>query len=335
MENKEMELADYLEIIWKKKWLVLAGTFVFVLITVLFTTLMRPVYEIDSIIQPGKFFVRNQSGHFEEVVVEDPVQIADKVKHRSYNMQIAANLNVNLSNIPFINAEHFRDTLLTRVWIRDPRVELSKKVLQSLVNLIKSEIDEKVEIEFAGIDSNIKTEEIEKERRLNEIEIIKKKLQIIGQRKKDILDEMKTVRKRIEMLEEEQLKVLKNEDKGEAVSLGLLLYSTEVEQSFRTHDVLNEKLSQEKLKEEDANSALQAETSAIANIDNRIAILAELKGRIDYTKIVKAPQSSLSPVWPNRSFLAMVAFLLGLLVFIPLAFLINYIESKKIILKEK
>ena len=179
MEKNEMELVDYLEIIWRKKWWIIGGTFLFVLFAVISVTLMKPVYEIDSIIQTGKFFVRNQSGHYEEVVVEEPLQIADKIKHKSYNIEIAENLNITVSDIPSINAENFKDTLLVRIWIRDSRVELSKNVLQTLVSLIKKEIDEKVEIEFASIDSSIKAEEIEKERRVNQISIIKKKLGII------------------------------------------------------------------------------------------------------------------------------------------------------------
>ena len=100
MENKEIELVDYLRIIWKKKWLILFGTLLFLIIAIVMSYMMKQVYEIDSIIQPGKFFIQNQSGHFEQVVVEEPLQIADKVKHRSYNVKIAAELNMSVSNIP-------------------------------------------------------------------------------------------------------------------------------------------------------------------------------------------------------------------------------------------
>lgn len=329
MKNKDIELVDYLKIIWKKKWLILFGTLLFIIVAVVTSLMMAPVYEIDSIIQPGKFFIQNQSGNFEQVVVEEPLQIADKVKHKSYNVKIAAELNVSVSSIPDIRAENIKDTLLARMWIHDSDVELSKKVLNALVILIKSEIDEKIDIEIANIDSTIRSNEIEKERRMKEIGILNKKLGIIGLRKKDISDEMKAARNRIKEMEKEQLKVLKSEDKSEAVSLGLLLYSNEIQQSYRNYDILNEKLSEQKLEEEDVNSALQGENASIAKIDNLIDNLKEQKGRIDHTKVIKAPESSLEPILPKKMLNIVVAIILGLLIFLTLAFFLSYLEEKK------
>lgn len=329
MKNKDIELVDYLKIIWKKKWLILFGTLLFIIVAVVTSLMMAPVYEIDSIIQPGKFFIQNQSGNFEQVVVEEPLQIADKVKHKSYNVKIAAELNVSVSSIPDIRAENIKDTLLARMWIHNSDVELSKKVLNALVILIKSEIDEKIDIEIANIDSTIRSNEIEKERRMKEIGILNKKLGIIGLRKKDISDEMKAARNRIKEMEKEQLKVLKSEDKSEAVSLGLLLYSNEIQQSYRNYDILNEKLSEQKLEEEDVNSALQGENASIAKIDNLIDNLKEQKGRIDHTKVIKAPESSLEPILPKKMLNIVVAIILGLLIFLTLAFFLSYLEEKK------
>jgi len=222
-----------------------------------------------------------------------------------------------------------RDTLLARMWIHSSDVELSKKVLNSLVTLIKSEIDEKIDIEIASYDSSIRSNEIEKERRMEEIEILKKKLGIMRLRRKDITDEMKVSRNRIEDLEKEQLKVLKNEDKSEAVSLGLLLYSNEIQQSYRNYDILNEKLSEKKLEEEDVNSVLQGENATIAKIDNTIENLKEIKGRIDHTKVIKEPTSTFDPISPNKSLATSLAFVFGLLLFTIIAFFMEYIEVKK------
>ena len=164
---------------------------------------------------------------------------------------------------------------------------------------------------------------------MKEIEILKKKIGIIGLRKKDISDEMKAARNRREGLEKEQLKVLKNEDKSEAVSLGLLLYSNEILQSYRNYDIFNEKLSKQKLEEEDVNSALQRENANIANIDNTIENLKEQKGRIDHTKVIKAPESSLAPILPKKMLNIVIAIISGLLIFLTLAFFLNYLEEKK------
>jgi len=131
-------------------------------------------------------------------------------------------------------------------------------------------------------------------------------------------------------LEKEQLKVLKKENRTEIESLGMLLYSNEIQQSLRYNDLLNEKLSNEKLKEGNVNSDLQVEYASINKIDNTIVNLKERKGRIDYTKIIKEPTSSIYPVSPRKKLNVLIAGILGLMIFTLLAFFLEYIKRKTV-----
>ena len=110
MQGKEVDLIDYFRILWKRKWTVLLGTFLCVVLVAVLSILFKPVFEIDTIIQTGKFLAENQAGNFEEVVVEEPNQIADKVNLKSYNALIAAQLNVNEKDLPKVNGEDVRNT---------------------------------------------------------------------------------------------------------------------------------------------------------------------------------------------------------------------------------
>jgi len=130
-------------------------------------------------------------------------------------------------------------------------------------------------------------------------------------------------------LEKEQLKVLKKENRTEIESLGMLLYSNEIQQSLRYNDLLNEKLSNEKLKEGNVNSDLQIEYESINKIDNTIANLKERKGRIDYTKVIKTPTASLYPVLPNKKLNIIVSGILGLMIFTMLSFFLGYLKEHK------
>lgn len=329
MEEKEVELIDYLIILWKRKWLIVIGALSCIIIALAVSFLLKPVYEIDTLIQPGKLFIEIQAGNFEEFVVESPQQIADKVIHKSYDRWIAAELNLDATKFPELRAENIKDTLLTRIWIRDTEVSQAKRVLEVLVSLIQEELDKKIDIEIANIDSSINASEIEKERRAQEIDILNKKLHIVDQRKKDITHEMASVKTKISELEKEQREVLKKESRSEIESLGLLLYSNEIQQSLQYYDLLNEKLSEERLKEEDINSDLQNERATINKIDNTIANLKERKGRIDKTKVVKEPTSSIYPVSPKKKSSALVACVIGLMIFTMLAFILEYVERKR------
>lgn len=329
MEEKEVELIDYLNILWKRKWFIAIGTLLGMIVAGILSFIIKPVYEIDTIVQPGKFIVENQAGNFEEVVVETPQQVADKVKHKSYDVLIAAKLNIDEGKLPKLKAENIGDTLLTRIWLEEDDVPLGKQVLQTLVNFVKEDIDSKIEIEFSNIDAKIKEDEIERERRLQKIEILKNKLKIIGQRKRDIATEMKSVKAKIDELEKEQMAVLKKENRSDMESLGLLLYSNEIQQSMQSYDLLNEKLKNERLAEEDIHSERQLEEANISKINNTIVNLRERKGRIDKTRVVKKPTSSIHPVFPKKKKNVLIAAVMGFAIFTFLAFFINYIDSNK------
>jgi len=328
MEEKELELIDYLNVIWKRKWLIIIGTICCMVVAGIVSFIIKPVYEIDAIIQPGKFLVQNQGGNLEEVVVEDPLQIADKVKRKSYDALIAAEMSIDLKKMPEIKAENIKDTLLTKIWVRNHEVERSKEILNSLILFLKGEMDRKIEIEINNVDTEIKENEIEKQRRENEIEILKKKLKIIDQRKKDIQTEMKSVSNKISKLEEEQLKNLQKENRTEVESLGMLLYSNEIQQSLRYNDQLNEKLSTERIKEEDINSDLQSENAAINKSNNTIANLKERKGRIDYTKVIKKPTSSVGSIFPKKKLNILIAGVMSCFVLCFLSFFLEYLSIK-------
>jgi capsular polysaccharide biosynthesis protein len=329
MEENEVELIDYLNILWKRKWLIIIGTLLCMVLTAIVSLVLKPVYEVDAIIQPGKFIVENLAGNFEEVVVEVPQQIADKVKHKSYDVLIAAQLNIHEQELPDLKAENIRETLLTRIWLEEKDIQLGKQILQTLVDLVKKDIDSKIEIEFNNIDAEIKAFEIDQERRIKEIEILKNKLKIIDQRKKDITSEMKSVKIKIAELEKEQMAVLKKENRSDVESLGLLLFSNEIQQRMRDYDLLNEKLKNERLDEENVHSERQKEEAAISQMNNSIANLRERKGRIDKTKVVKEPTSSINPVFPKKKINVLIAAVVGFALFTFLAFFINYIDSKK------
>lgn len=325
-----LEFIDYLKVLQKKKWFIILGTLFCVVFVLIISLFMQPVYEIDAIIQPGKLILKNPSGNISEYVIEDGQQIANKVEHETYDSLIAAELNLPESELPKLKAEKIRNTMLTRLWIMSSNVELSRKVLESLIGHIKINIDEKVRIELSTLDSEIALEEIEKERRTKEIEILNSKVSVLNQRKNDIIKEMALIKTKIDELEKEQLRALKTEEKSELESLGLLLYSNEIQQSLMYHETLNEKLSRIKLEAGTIRSQIQVEYAKIHESENSIVNLKERKGRIDFTKIIKNPSPSRNPVFPNKKLNVFIAGIFGLMIFTIIAFLLEYMAAHKL-----
>ncbi len=329
MEENGFDLFDYLKIIYKKKWLIVSVTAVFLLGGFLFSLLFKPIYEVDALLLSAKFLTQNQGGNFEEIVVEEPQQIADKVNHKSYDARIAAELGLSARELQDIYAEKIRDTIMTRVWIRSRDIELSKKILSQLISLIREDMDKKIDVELKDIDYEIRQNEIDKEGAKTEIEILNKKILISKQRQKDLIKEMESIKLRIGDIEEEQMKALKKESRSEAESLALLLYSNEIQQSLRSYEMLNEKLADERMREEAGYSEVKQQETKIQKADNEITILNERRGRLDFTKVIKEPTPSAEPVSPGLGLVVLVSFVLGLMISVLLALLVDYIQKRK------
>jgi hypothetical protein len=76
----------------------------------------------------------NQAGNLEQIIVEAPQQIADKVNHKSYDALIAAELGIDLEKLPEIKADNIRDTLLVRIRIRDAVWRSGRKCWHRFLN---------------------------------------------------------------------------------------------------------------------------------------------------------------------------------------------------------
>jgi LPS O-antigen subunit length determinant protein (WzzB/FepE family) len=370
--EEDIELMDYLNVIWRKKWLIILPTLFLCLVAGVVSFILPPKWDIDAILLPSKFFVQTTQGQFEEVIVADPKQIAGQINEEAYNRLISVELNLDMKKFPKPRARNLSDTKLVSVKVREKDVEKGKAVLSSLLNHLKQEFDRKINVEIKSIDSEISTNEISikkndlliKEKlnaiKLKEIEKIKikqeilsaeNKLKISEERFTSITEEMKSVKKRIDEIEEQLKKTLDAERQG-SDAIGLLLYSNEVQNNLRYYNTLDEKLSTEKITQENSRlfikdkseqinqvnaeiELLKIEIDKIKNetedIINKNNLLNEKKGRIDYTQIVKEPTQTVSPVWPRKRLIVTITGVLSLLVFTVVGFFLEYLEKKKAI----
>jgi capsular polysaccharide biosynthesis protein len=369
VEN-EIELIDYLNVLWKRKWLIIIPTFFLVILAGVISFLLPKKWEIDAIIVPSKFLIQTEQGQFEEIVVIDPRQIASQINEATYNSLITAELNLDIKEFPELKADNIRDTKLVRVSMKEEDVEKAKRILYALFNHLKRDLDKKIDVEIKEVDTQIATNEnlikqkglniknkgseiklnqIEKNKARQKILSSENKLKISEDRVKSIMEEMKEVKKRIDELEKQQREALSEKKQGlDAISL--LLYSNEVQQNLRYYNMLEEKLSNEKIVQENLNllikdknedikkldtqnEKLKTEIDRINNeiedVENKIAFLKERKGRIDYTQLIKEPTSSIGPVSPKKKLNIMIAGVLSLMIFTLLAFFLDYIEKQK------
>jgi capsular polysaccharide biosynthesis protein len=325
----EIELRDYLDVLWKRKWLIILPTLFCLIMTGIVIFVITPKWEIDAVIQPSKFFIQTEEGTFEEVVVVDPQQIAGQINQQAYNRLISTELNIDIGRFPKIIANNLRETNLVRVYMRNHDIERSKSILLSLFNHLKAELDKKADIEIKEIDFQIESYKIDNSKLEHEITLTQSKLSILRKRKTAIENELKDVRARINTLEKQQLATLQKNEQKESEALGLLLYSNEIQESLRYYNQLNESLSNKNIEEIKQKLDIDNKEKEIKQIENSMARLQERKGRIDFTQLIKEPTSSLYPVYPRKGLNLSIAGILALIIFTILAFFLEYIKKSE------
>jgi capsular polysaccharide biosynthesis protein len=368
--REEIELMDYFNVLWKRKWLIIIPTLALILMVGLVSFLLPNIWEVDAIIVPSKFTVQTEQGNFEEVVTVPPQQIAGQINEESLNLLISSELNIELKKFPSFKANHLRDTNLIRVSARVKNPEMTKSVLLSLFEHLKVDLDKKADVQMKDADAQIENKEneiqhknlvikdnlnaikfnqIEKNKTRQNILFSGNKLEISKDRVKSIMEEMKTVKKRIDEIAEQQKNALAEKQQGlDAISL--LLYSNEIQNNLRYYNTLDEKLSSERITQENLNLLIKEKEEEVKQLDNQIenlnnqidkikneiedikneiGFLRNKKDRIDYARLVKEPTVSIDPVAPKEKLNMVIAGVFGLFLFTFLAFLLENTQKQK------
>jgi LPS O-antigen subunit length determinant protein (WzzB/FepE family) len=64
-----INLMEYVEILWKQKWLIIIPTILISIAVGIWSFLQTPAWEVDAIILPSKYFSQSAPGQFIEVFV--------------------------------------------------------------------------------------------------------------------------------------------------------------------------------------------------------------------------------------------------------------------------
>jgi len=291
--------------------------------------LLPPKWEVDAIIVPSRLLYRSGGGTLSVISFMHPKSIANLINQSSYNNSIATELKIDIHDVPKLKAENPTGTTMVKVSTKVKDVEKAKLILNSLFNLIKSNSDKNVDRERKRIDSQIETKEIKKLIHEEEIKALKNRLNIIGQRKKEVEKEMNEIRKKNEELEKERRLILEKKSRSESESFALLLFSNGILQNSLNRNMLNELLGSKRIEEENINLEIKDKERLINQIKKEITELNVSKGRIYYSQITKEPTSSISPVSPNKKFNVVIAGILGLIIFTVIAFTLEHLKKYK------
>ena len=320
--ENEVELIEYFieyfNVLWKRRWLIIVPTILLALVAGIVSFLIPPKWEIDAIIQPGKFFVRSEKGTFTEAVAMNPKQLASQINQGSYNSLISAKLNLQPREFPKVRAENLRGTNLVRVSLKTGETDKVRTILNALFQHIKGELDQKIDVEMESVSTQIAARE--NDIKTKSLDIQSKNIDI-----EKAQQEMISAGKKLNISEDHSRSLVDEIEKQQKTTLELLLYFNQEDLRFLVREKEQEIKS---LKNE-----IEKINQEIAGIRSDIQPLIEIKLRIDYAQLVKEPTVSLRPVYPRKKVNAAIAGFLGFFCFSILALFLGYIEKRNIRLK--
>ena len=324
----EIELMDYLRVIWKWKYLIVAGTLICAVAAGVISFLAPKIYRFDLVLQPGILSVERGGRN---VYVDSPQNIKAVIEAGTFNQAILRNISGSNNNLPQsieFKADIPKKGTVVKVSHETSDVETGLQVLNQLGELLLKEYSERV----AYFQNEYETQVNLKQTEMAQLELEKsalvKHINNLEERISELRSEIKSIRENMASLIQKQDKFLsKNTNEGNTTSA--VFYTTAMQQNIALENSY-------RLEINDFASSQEQEKLRIEEIaiQERI-LLEEIEGfkskmnNIQNIKILQPPSRSAYPIKPKIKLNVMLAGIVGLFGMLILAFLMEYIQRHK------
>jgi capsular polysaccharide biosynthesis protein len=324
---KEIDLIETFVILWKKKWLILLPTAVFVIAAGALSFLFPTVWQVDSVIQPGRVQSQTAQGAVEEINLVN--RIIALINEKAYHQRIATELNLGLEQLSAITALHASNATFFKLVIRDRDAEKAKKASSALFKQIKLELDPRQDAEREKLAAEIKENESSRERVTRNLEILDDRLSRLDKNEQEIDRDKHNVLQRIRALTEEQSKKLNSQEKSESDAKGPMQYSAVIKDNMTYYDALTKSRDEFKTERESLVLKLQETRQRSQALAAALAELAEKKRRLVPMKFVTEPMVSSRPVAARMPVMVLAAGLLSVALFTVIALLTDALDKRR------
>jgi len=313
--EEEIDLKRYIEVLIKRKKIVILVFLIVVILTAIFSFLFPKIYEVSAIIEPPK----DSQGEY----LDTPQNIVEIIKE-AYTHKIAKDLN--LKTLFPLNVIQPKNTTLVKISLKVKESNLKEgknilnKIYQFLIENYKQKIAYKKDIiskKIAGYKEIIQI--------LNEaIKEKREKLNQLEKRKVFLEKEIENVSKNIKDLLAQRDKILKEHDQNITLQF---FYTTTIQQMFSYHNQLYNQL--ENLRTEEKSIILDIKNlkKEIEWKKSELERLKTTKNLISNVRMIQKPTISFNPIAPKKKLNIAVAGILGLFLGIFLAFFQEYWEG--------
>lgn len=321
--EEEINLIDIIRILVKRKWLIISGTLLCLVVAVAVSLVLPKVYKVSFVADIGMV----QRGDGMEPI-ESPENVKSKIE-MGYSFAAMQALNIPEDEFPDILVKIPKKTRLIEMAVKTDDTEEGQSILQHIKGMLLEEHGKLLDQYRVKLENAIKGIALRKAAVYDAKKVLEKKLKILQSSKKDTREQMNEVGKRIEDLWKEKKKI--NLKANPDNTLSLLVFTNEVQANQRYYNQLQDKLNVSLANQEvTLNNNLQNNERERQKLElERLKYESQLNA-LQETTIIKEPSFSEKPVSPKKRLIVALAGVIGLMASIFLAFFMEFVEKYRL-----
>ncbi len=325
----EIELIDILRVIWKWKYLILAGTLFCALSAAIISFYMPKVYSIDMVLRPGVLTIREDGNN---VYIDSEQNIKAMIEAGTFNNQVLKNINnPNSDDMPKslkfkISIPKQSNTL--KVSYDTSNIDQGLHILNDMRKLLLERYSKVVKYyqnEYA-MKLDLKKAEIRKVKANKQY--YENNVKNLEKRINELKSEIEIISNNTNYLVKERNKFL-SKNVNENSILSALLYSNTIQQNLELANIYKNEINKYKLKREEELLKSKESENKTTMLLNEIENLEFKKNSIQNIQILQPPTSSTFPIKPKKKLIVALASTAGLFLMMFLSFFLEYISKNK------
>ncbi len=325
--DDEIELIDYLRVLWKWKWMIIMITFVCMVAAGVVSFMMPKIYKVSTAIEPS---IIGMDENGSPIHLDSSENIKAKIESGIYNSRILKNLNIDPreTQVKF-KAANPKGTNLINIsseWTQD-QMATGIKALEQLLIELSHDYEDIVQAKTEVIDKEILFKLSDIQGKKNQIELKQAALKNIKAWENQLNRKLMTLNDDTKKIKQQRDKIL--EGKTGEDSILSLFYLTSVQQNMVNFNQLNYQLNELTSKENEMSSEVEQLKQDINDINTEINKLNIKKSYIENIKLMSKPEASTFPIKPKKELNIALAGVVGFMLAVFMAFFAEYIRKSK------
>lgn len=327
--DDEIELMDYLRVIWKRKYLIIAGTLICAIAAGVISFAMPKVYRIDMMVRPGILSIQPSGKH---TYIDSLENIKGSIEAEAFSRGVLSNIGEGNNNdapkLLGLKVDMPKNSNAVRLFFETPNVDSGLKALDKARELLLQKYGERVAYFQKEYDTQISMLRVEMADCEGKRRATEQHIKNIQKRLDDLASQIDFVKKNRRLLIQQRDKLLSN-NTNESNILSSVLYTNTIQQNIGLENTYRNQIGSHITRKEFQELELKRLSGQLGRLQEEIKSLEFKKNNVQNIEILQAPTASPYPINPKIKLNVILATVVGLFVMMFLAFFLEYIQNHK------